>query len=76
MQFTPSLITLENIIFDFKNTLVIIIIQSGLSQDLITCESAVWTMGAETLVITNNTKSGLVNSGTYVYNINAGEEKV
>ena len=45
--------------FDFKNTLVIIITQSGLSQDLITCESAVKTMGAETLVITNNSKSGL-----------------
>ena len=71
----PSLITLENANFDFKNTLVIIITQSGLSQDLITCESAVKTMGAETLVITNNSKSCLVDSGNYFYNINAGEEK-
>ena len=71
----PSLITLENASFDFKNTLVIIITQSGLSQDLITCESVVRTMGAETLVITNNSKSGLVDSANYFYNINAGEEK-
>ena len=71
----PSLITLENAKFDLKDTLVIIITQSGLSQDLITCESAVKTMGAETLVITNNPKSGLVESGNYFYNINAGEEK-
>jgi len=71
----PSLITLENANFDLKNTLVIIITQSGFSQDLITCESAVKTMGAETLVITNNSKSGLVDSGNYFYNINAGEEK-
>ena len=71
----PSLITLENTSFDFNNTLVIIITQSGLSQDLITCESAVKTMGAETLVITNNSNSGLVDSGTYFYNINAGEER-
>ena len=71
----PSLITLENTNFDFKNTLVIIITQSGLSQDLITCESVVKTMGAETLVIINNSKSGLIDSGNYFYNINAGEEK-
>jgi len=71
----PSLITLENANFDFNNTLVIIITQSGLSQDLIACESAVKTMGAETLIITNNLKSELINSGTYFYNINAGEER-
>ena len=71
----PSLITLENTNFDFKNTLVIIITQSGLSQDLITCESVVKTMGAETLVIINNSKSGLIDSANYFYNINAGEEK-
>ena len=71
----PSLITLENVKFDFHSTLVIIISQSGLSQDLIACENAVKTMGAETLVITNNSKSGLIDSGTYFYNINAGEEK-
>ena len=71
----PSLITLESVSFDFKNTLVIIISQSGLSQDLISCESAVKSMGAKTLVVTNNSKSGLNDSGTYFYNINAGEEK-
>ena len=71
----PSLITLENTNFDFKNTLVIIITQSGLSQDLVTCESAVRTMGAETLVITNNSNSGLINSGNFFFNINAGKEK-
>ena len=71
----PSLITLENANFDFNNTLVIIITQSGLSQDLITCERAVKAMGAETLVITNNLKSELINSGTYFYYINAGEER-
>ena len=41
----PSIITLENSNFDFSNTLIIVISQSGLSEDLIKCEKASREMG-------------------------------
>ena len=37
----PSIITLENSKFDFSKALVIIISQSGLSEDLVECEKKV-----------------------------------
>ena len=71
----PSLITLEKSKFDFSNTLVVIISQSGESNDLIECGRSVKCMGAETLVLTNNDNSNLVDSSDYFFNINAGQEK-
>ena len=70
----PSIITLENSNFDFSNTLVIVISQSGLSEDLIQCEKASRTMGAETLILTNNLKSPMIKNANYFFNINAGKE--
>ena len=70
----PSLITLENSKFNFKNTLVIVISQSGLSKDLIKCEKASRKMGAETLILTNNVSSPMINCADYYFNINAGIE--
>ena len=70
----PSIITLENSYFDFSNTLVIIISQSGLSEDLIRCEKASRKMGAETMILTNNLESPMINSANYFFNINAGKE--
>jgi len=71
----PSLITLENSIFNFENTLVIIISQSGLSQDLIECEKAARQMGGETLILTNNQNSPMINTANSFFYINVGEEK-
>ena len=71
----PSLITLENSKFDFSNTLIIIISQSGLSNDLIECERSVRKMGGETLIITNNQYSPMINTADNFFYINAGEEK-
>ena len=70
----PSIITLEKSKFDFSKALVIIISQSGLSEDLIECESKSKQMGANTVLISNNKKSPMVNSSNFFY-INAGEEK-
>tara|TARA_Y100000996_G_scaffold262588_1_gene206601 strand:- start:85 stop:885 length:801 start_codon:yes stop_codon:yes gene_type:complete len=70
----PSIITLEKSQFDFSKALVIIISQSGLSEDLIECESKSKQMGANTVLISNNKKSPMVNSSNFFY-INAGEEK-
>ena len=70
----PSLITLENSHFDFSNTLVIVISQSGLSEDLIKCEKVSRSMGAETIILTNNFKSPMINNANYFFNINAGKE--
>ena len=70
----PSIITLENSNFDFSNTLVIVISQSGLSEDLIQCEKASRIMGAETLILTNNLKSPMIKNANYFFNINAGKE--
>ena len=71
----PSIITLENSHFDFSNTLVLVISQSGLSKDLIICEQASRKMGAETMILTNNVNSPIVNNANYFFNINAGEEE-
>ena len=71
----PSIITLENSHFDFLNTLVLVISQSGLSKDLIICEQASRKMGAETMILTNNVTSPIVNNANYFFNINAGEEE-
>ena len=70
----PSLITLEDSKFDFSNSLIIIISQSGVSRDLIECERAARDMGGETLTISNNLKSPLINTSNYFFYINAGEE--
>ncbi len=71
----PSLITLENCRFDFSNTLVIVISQSGLSEDLIQCENASRKMGAKTMIITNNMNSPMIKNANFVFNINAGMER-
>ncbi len=71
----PSIITLEKSNFDFSKALVIIISQSGMSEDLIECENMSKKMGGTTLIISNNEKSPMINSCDYFYNINAGEEK-
>ena len=70
----PSIITLENSNFDFSNTLVLVISQSGLSKDLIKCEKASRIMGAETAILTNNLNSPMIKNGNYFFNINAGRE--
>ena len=71
----PSIITLENSLFDFSKALVIIISQSGLSTDLVECEKKSKQMGATTILISNNEKSPMVNTSNFFYYINAGEEK-
>ena len=70
----PSIITLEKSKFDFSKALVIIISQSGLSEDLIECESKSKEMGANTILISNNKTSPMVNTSSFFY-INAGKEK-
>ena len=70
----PSIITLENSNFDFSNTLVLVISQSGLSEDLIQCEKASRIMGAETLILTNNLNCPMIKNANYFFNINAGKE--
>ena len=57
----PSIITLENSKFDFSNTLVIVISQSGLSEDLIKCEKTSREMGGETIILSNNLNSPMIN---------------
>ena len=71
----PSIITLEKSKFDFSKALVIIISQSGMSEDLIACENKSKLMGANTILISNNEESPIVNNCNFFYNINAGEEK-
>ena len=71
----PSIITLEKSKFDFSKALIIIISQSGMSEDLIECENKAKLMGATTILISNNEKSPIINSCNYFLNINAGEEK-
>jgi glucosamine--fructose-6-phosphate aminotransferase (isomerizing) len=71
----PSQITLEKTQFDFSSTLVLIISQSGLSEDLIECEKASRTMGALTLVLTNNNRSPMIETANYFFNMYAGKEE-
>ncbi len=53
----PSIMTLEKSKFDFSKALVIIISQSGMSEDLIECENMSKSMGATTVLISNNENS-------------------
>ena len=71
----PSQITLEKTEFDFSSALVLIISQSGLSEDLIECENATRSMGAITAILTNNIKSPMVETANYFFNINADKEE-
>jgi len=71
----PSQITLEKTKFDFSSALVLIISQSGLSEDLIECENASRTMGALTLILTNNNKSPMIETANYYFNMYAGKEE-
>ena len=71
----PSIITLENSTFNFTDALVIVISQSGKSKDLIECEKQCRSMGAKTILISNNEKSPIVNETNYFFNMFAGEEK-
>ena len=71
----PSIITLENSKFNFTDALVIVISQSGKSKDLIECEKQCRSMGAKTILISNNEKSPIVNETNYFFNMFAGEEK-
>ncbi len=71
----PSIITLEKSKFDFSEALIIVISQSGKSNDLIECEKKSQEMGATTLLISNNENSPIVNSAHYFFNMFAGEEK-
>ena len=56
----PSIITLENSKFDFSQSLVIVISQSGKSSDLIECEKKCQEMGAITMLISNNENSPIL----------------
>ena len=65
----PSQITLEKTKFDFSSALVLIISQSGLSEDLIECERACRTMGALTAILTNNNKSPMIETVNFYFNM-------
>ena len=71
----PSIITLEESKFDFSEALVIVISQSGKSSDLVECEKKSRSMGAKTIIITNNDLSPIVNEANYFFNMFAGEER-
>ena len=71
----PSIITLEQSKFDFSEALVLVISQSGKSEDLVECERKSRSMGARTIIITNNIHSPIINEANYFINIYAGEEK-
>ena len=71
----PSQITLEKTNFDFSSALVLIISQSGLSEDLIECERACRTMGALTAILTNNNKSPMIETVNFYFNMHAGIEE-
>jgi len=71
----PSVITLEKSKFDFSKTLVLIISQSGLSEDLIKCSKECRKMGALLIVLTNNPLSPIINNSDFFLNINAKKEE-
>ena len=71
----PSIITLEQSKFDFSEALVLVISQSGKSEDLVECERKSRAMGARTIIITNNVDSPIINEANYFMNMYAGEEK-
>ena len=64
----PSIITLEKSKFDFSSALILIISQSGMSEDLIECEKKSQLMGATTILISNNDKSPMVNTSNIFFN--------
>ena len=55
--------------------MVIVISQSGKSADLVECERKSRLMGANTIIITNNVNSPIINEANYFINMFAGEEK-
>ena len=71
----PSVITLEKSKFDFSNALIIVITQSGLSEDLLYCEKKCRLMGGKTVVLSNNLNSPLINKSNYFLFLNSGKEK-
>jgi len=71
----PSIITLEKTKFNFEDALVVVISQSGKSADLIECENEARSMGATTILISNNDNSPIANQSNYFFNMFAGEEK-
>ena len=71
----PSIITLEKSKFNFSEALVIVISQSGKSNDLIECEKKSQEFGAITMLISNNQNSPIINSASYFFNMLAGVEK-
>ncbi len=71
----PSIITLEKSKFDFSEALVIIISQSGKSEDLVECEKKSRSMGGKTILISNNENSSILKNVNYFFNMFAGEEK-
>ena len=71
----PSIITHENSKFDFSKTLVLIISQSGLSEDLIKCSEECRKMGALIILLTNNPLSPIINYSDFFLNINAKKEE-
>ena len=73
-SFPPSLITLEKSPINFSKSLIIIISQSGMSNDLIECSKKFKSMGVLTVFISNNQKSPIVNNCDYFLYLNAGKE--
>ena len=71
----PSQITLESSKFDFSSALVLIISQSGLSEDLIQCEKSTRLMGALTMILTNNVNSPIIKNANYYFDMYAGKEE-
>ena len=71
----PSIITLEKSKFNFSDALVIVISQSGKSEDLVECEKKSKEMGAITMLISNNENSPIIKEVDYFFNMYAGEEK-
>ena len=70
----PSIITLEKSKFNFSHALVLVISQSGLSKDLLHCESRCRAMGALTIVLSNNKNSPMFNTANYFLYMGAGRE--
>ena len=70
----PSIITLEKSEFNFSHALVLVISQSGLSEDLLHCESRCRDMGALTVVLSNNKNSPMSNTANFFLYMGAGKE--
>ena len=71
----PSVITLEKSKFDFSNSIVIIISQSGLSEDLKVCSEECRKMGAYLLLITNNSNSPIIKNSHFFFDMKAKKEE-